>query len=147
MAASRWAEHAHRALSRAGHRSSGPRRAVVQALAEQDCGASARELADGLADRGRPVGLASVYRALELLDDMGLVQRFEVGEGVARFEPADPAGDHHHHLVCESCGDVVAFEDPALERAIERLSGKVDFAVDAHDVTLRGECPQCHAPA
>ena len=76
---------------------------------------------------------------------MGLVERFEVGEGVARYEPADPGGDHHHHLVCDRCGNVTAFEDPDLERAIDRLSGRVDFAIDAHDVTLRGECPACHS--
>jgi Fur family transcriptional regulator, ferric uptake regulator len=122
-----------------------PRAAVVDALAEGGCSVTAREIADRLHDRGRTVGLASVYRALELFEGMGLVERFEVGEGVARYEPADPGGDHHHHLVCDSCGNVTAFEDPDLERAIDHLSSRVDFAIDAHDVTLRGECPACHS--
>jgi Fur family ferric uptake transcriptional regulator len=142
---SRWADHALRTMERAGYRSSAPRAEVVAALDELDCGTSARELADRLRARGSGVGVASIYRTLELLDRLRLVQRFEVGEGGARYEPAQPGGEHHHHLVCQSCGDVAVFEDPELERAIERLALRVDFAVDGHDVVLRGECPACHA--
>jgi Fur family ferric uptake transcriptional regulator len=89
------------------------------------------------------VGVASIYRTLDLLDSLRLARRVDAGEGVARYEPVDPSGEHHHHLVCDSCGDVTAFEDDALERAIEQLSSRVEFAIDAHDVTLRGECPAC----
>jgi Fur family transcriptional regulator, ferric uptake regulator len=145
MASGDWATHTQLALERAGHRASAPRAAVVAALSETGCGASARELAERLDERGHPVGLASVYRALELLEELRLVQRVDVGEGATRYEPFLPDGDHHHHLVCQSCGNVSAFEDPGLERAIERLAGRVEYRIDAHDVTLRGECPACHA--
>jgi Fur family ferric uptake transcriptional regulator len=119
----------------------------VSALAELGCSASAGEIASLLQSQERGVGLASVYRTLELLERLRLVQRLDVGNGGARFEPALPSGEHHHHLVCDSCGNVSTFEDADLERAIERLSSRVDFAIDAHDVTLRGECPACHAGA
>ena len=145
MATVDWALHTRRTLERSGYRSSAPRAAVVETLAELGCSVTAREIAERLEQRGRAVGLASVYRALELLEEMGLVQRVDLGEGVARYEPAHGGGEHHHHLVCDSCGNVTAFEDAGLERAIERLSGRVDFAIDAHDVTLRGECPECRA--
>ena len=144
-AVSDWSGHARQALESAGYRSSAPRSAVVAAVAELGCSVTAREISDLLAERGQPVGLASVYRALDLLERLRLVQRFEVGEAAARYEPVQPGGEHHHHLVCESCGRVSPFEDPALERAIERLSSRVDYAVGGHDVTLRGECPACHA--
>jgi Fur family transcriptional regulator, ferric uptake regulator len=144
MAPSDWAEHTHQALERSGHRASAPRAAVVAALSDTGCGASARELADQLDARGHRVGLASVYRALELLEELGLVQRVDVVEGATRYEASLPDGEHHHHLVCQSCGQVSAFEDPGLERAIGRLARRVDFQIDAHDVTLRGECPACH---
>jgi Fur family ferric uptake transcriptional regulator len=146
-AVSEWQEHAQGVLSRAGYRASAPRAAVVGALSELGCSVTAKEIADLLDEQGQSVGLASIYRALDLLDRMRLVNRFEVGEGVARYEPAHPGGEHHHHLVCQSCGSVSAFEDPGLERAIEKLSRRVDYAIDAHDVTLRGECPACHARA
>jgi Fur family transcriptional regulator, ferric uptake regulator len=142
-----WVAHALGTLERAGYRSSAPRAAVVEALGRHGCSVTARELGDLLRERRNEVGLASIYRALELLDRMKLVQRFEVGEGTARYEPAYPSGEHHHHLVCERCGAVRAFEDDDLEHAIERLAGRVDFAVDAHDVTLRGECPRCKSAA
>jgi Fur family transcriptional regulator, ferric uptake regulator len=141
----RWADHALATIAGAGHRASVQRAEIVGALGELGCGVTAREIADLLRDRGSGVGLASVYRTLDLLDRMQLVQRFEVGEGSARYEPAHPGGEHHHHLVCRSCGRVSAFEDAGLERAIDRLAARVDFAIDYHDVTLRGECPACAA--
>ena len=140
-----WTEHTLGTLSSAGHRASGARAEVISAIAELGCSVTAREVADVLRDRGSGVGLASIYRALELLERLSLVKRFDVGEGIARYEPAHPSGEHHHHIVCDSCGTVEPFEDEALERAIGRLSDRVDFAVAAHDVTLHGECPTCRA--
>ena len=138
-----WTEHTLRTLAGAGHRASGARAEVIDGLAELGCSVTAREVADLLRERGSGVGLASIYRTLDLLDRLGLVQRFEVGEGVARYEPAHPGGDHHHHIVCDTCGKVEAFEDEGLELAIHSLSDQVSFSVAAHDVTLHGECPPC----
>ena len=140
-----WTEHTLRALAGAGHRASGPRAEVIDAIAELGCSVSAREIADVLRDRGSGVGLASIYRALDLLDRLHLIKRFDVGEGTARYEPAHPSGEHHHHIVCDSCGTVEAFEDDALEDVIHRVSDRVSFSVAAHDVTLHGECPACRA--
>jgi Fur family transcriptional regulator, ferric uptake regulator len=140
-----WVGHAHATLERDGYRLSSPRSAVVEALAALGCSVTAKEIADALRAREEDVGVASIYRTLELLDRLGLARRVDAGEGVARYEPIDPSGQHHHHLVCDSCGDVTAFEDRDLERAIERLSGRMDYAIGAHDVTLRGECPTCRS--
>jgi Fur family ferric uptake transcriptional regulator len=138
-----WSEHALLSLEQAGYRSSAPRAAVVGALAEVGCGVTAREIGQLLDRRGDRVGVASIYRTLEVLEQEGLVQRFDVGETAARYEPALPSGEHHHHLVCEHCGQVRAFEDEDLERAISRLARRVEFAIDGHDVTLTGKCPEC----
>ena len=113
------------------------------ALAELECSVTAREIGDLLSERGHRIGVASIYRALDLLERHGLVQRFDVGESAARYEPALPSGHHHHHIVCERCGEVATFEDEDLERVINRLARRVDFDVEGHDVTLRGECPEC----
>ncbi|MEJ7790291.1 MAG: Fur family transcriptional regulator [Thermoleophilaceae bacterium] len=142
-----WSGHTRRALMEAGHRTSAPRDEVIEAIDRLGCSITARAIADHLRARESNVGLASIYRALELLDRLGLVQRFDVGDGGARYEPALPSGEHHHHMVCDSCGKVEPFEDDALERAITHLSGKTDFAVAAHDITLHGECPDCRASA
>jgi Fur family ferric uptake transcriptional regulator len=142
-AVSEWVGHAQRELEREGYRLSGPRSAVVETLADLGCSVTAKEIADSLHRRGQDVGVASIYRTLELLDKLRLTRRVDAAEGVARYEPIGPSGEHHHHIVCESCGEVSAFEDSGLERAIERLASRVDYAIDAHDVTLRGECPAC----
>jgi Fur family transcriptional regulator, ferric uptake regulator len=138
-----WVGHAQRELEREGYRLSGPRSAVVETLADLGCSVTAKEIADSLHRRGEDVGVASIYRTLELLDKLRLTRRVDAAEGVARYEPIGPKGEHHHHIVCESCGEVSAFEDSDLERAIEKLAGRVDYAIDGHDVTLRGECPAC----
>lgn len=141
----RWDDHALATLQAHGYRSSRPRRAIVEALATRHCGTTARELQGALERAGVRVGVASVYRTLELLADLGLVRRLELRDGGALFEPALPDGSHHHHLICEACGEVETFEDAALERAITALARRVRFQVAAHDVTLRGICPDCAA--
>jgi Fur family ferric uptake transcriptional regulator len=90
------------------------------------------------------VGRASIYRVLEELEELGLVTRLDLGTGTARFEAVDPAGDrHHHHLLCDDCGDLVPFSDPELERAIGRLARRLPYPVSGHDVTLHGSCASC----
>lgn len=140
-----WGVYAHGALEGGGYRVSAPRAAVVSALDELGCSVTAQEISDRLRERGDSVGVASIYRALQLLDDMRLVRRVDVAEPVARYEPVHPDGEHHHHLVCERCGRTKAFEDPELEQVIERLAGRVEYSVGTHDVTLRGMCPACRA--
>ena len=138
-----WIGHARETLERDGYRLSAPRSAVVETLATLGCSVTAKEIADRLREEGEDVGVASIYRTLDLLDRLRLARRVDAAEGVARYEPIDPSGDHHHHIVCEHCGQVTAFEGAVLEAAIEQLSRRVEYAIDAHDVTLRGKCPSC----
>ena len=134
--------HASTALGGAGLRAGRARQAVVDVLARNDCCLSATEIFDELRDEGRSVGLASVYRALEQLSRLRLVQRLEFRD-MTRFEPAHPGGDHHHHVVCDDCGRVEPFADRPLERALDRLGGSLGFEVEGHDVVLRGSCADC----
>jgi Fur family ferric uptake transcriptional regulator len=142
-----WTTHAVEALRAAGHRSGGARSGVIELLARQDCCVTAQEIFDGLRQEGRRAGIASVYRTLELLRELRLVQRLDVGDGTARYEPAHPGGDHHHHLVCDRCGKVEAFEDHTLEEALDRLADRLPHRVAAHDVVLRGDCGTCAGAA
>ena len=138
-----WAEHAGAVLTGHGYRSGAARRTVVGLLAEQDCCLSAQGMHDLLRRQRRTVGLASVYRILEQLVEVGLVQRVDVGDGVARYERVDPAGEHHHHhAVCNDCGRVAAFSDSELERAIRRTADRLGFDA-SHEIVLRGACDDC----
>jgi Fur family ferric uptake transcriptional regulator len=141
--ASSWEDSARAALSEAGHRAGGARGTVVSHLAHQRCCLSAQEISDELRSKGTDVGLASVYRALDLLHEMGLVQRVEIGDGGSRYEPIVPGGEHHHHAVCDTCGRVTAFEDERLERTLERLAGRLRHSMSGHDIVIHGDCARC----
>jgi Fur family ferric uptake transcriptional regulator len=138
-----WTKDALEALQTAGYRRGGARSAVVELLGKQNCCRSAQEIFDELRRLRRPVGIASVYRALEVLVDLRLVKRVDAGDGLSRFEPALFDGDHHHHLVCRDCGKVEAFSDPRLERTIDRIAGGLGYSVDEHEVVLTGACADC----
>jgi Fur family transcriptional regulator, ferric uptake regulator len=137
-----WLDHARDELGAAGHRAGGARSAVLEALDEEPCCLTAQEIFDSLRSRGRKVGIASVYRTLELLSKLNLVRRVDIGTA-ACYEPAHPGGEHHHHVVCERCGKVAAFEDEGLEDAIDRLGRRLKYKVGVHEVVLRGACPDC----
>ncbi len=137
-----WAEHARRELSRTGYRSGGARQEVVALLSEQNCCLSANQIHELLRTGERRIGLASVYRALDVLAQLRLVRRVDV-DGTACYEPASPSGEHHHHAICERCGRLARFEDEELERLIDLVGERLGYEVAAHDVVLRGSCPEC----
>ena len=138
-----WANHVRSVLSEAGYRSGGARESVVRLLDRQGCCLSAQDIHDRLRSAKRPVGIASVYRALDTLAELRLVKRVDAGDGIARYEPLLPDGDHHHHLVCRDCGKVEAFSDPSLEQAIDRAAGSSGYTVDEHEIVLTGACSSC----
>ncbi len=131
-----------RRLDEAGYRSGAARREVIDLLAGEPCALTALEIDRRLDSVGR----ASVYRTLDQLDRLHLVQRVDIGGDAAGYERVDPH-QHHHHLVCEQCGRLSPFADRSLERAIEAVSRAADFEVVAHDVVLRGRCPDCKTAA
>jgi Fur family ferric uptake transcriptional regulator len=138
-----WEEHALEMLGKAGYRRGGARTAVVEALARHDCAVTALELEEELRRRKASVGRASVYRALELLEELSLAQRIEAARGIDAYERVAPDGRHHHHAICRRCGRMEPFEDGGLERVIEQVSSEVPFQVAEHDVVLRGLCESC----
>ncbi len=138
-----WGEHVRAELRRTGARAGGAREAVIAYLESQDCCRSAQEVFDSLRAEGRKVGIASVYRILDQLAELGLVHRVELGGSVTRFESALPDGEHHHHLVCDECGRVDVFGDTELESILESVAGSRGYELAQHDVVLRGSCAEC----
>jgi len=140
---SAWVAHALVALGEAGYQRGGARLAVIELLGRADCALTALEIDDRLRAEGDAVGRASVYRILDQLEELRLVNRLDMGRGMASYERIGPTGEHHHHAVCERCGRIEPFEDTGLERAIDRLESKVGFRVFEHEVMLRGRCRRC----
>lgn len=142
-----WVQQAEATLAGAGHKRGGARRAVLELLAEQRCALTAVEIEQALRERRRVVSRASVYRILEELERLHLVARVETGQAMVRYERARAdSEEHHHHLVCDSCGVVMPFSDPGLERAIAKVSERVPLAVvSEHEIVLHGACRECAA--
>jgi Fur family transcriptional regulator, ferric uptake regulator len=112
---------------------------VVELLAGEDCAVTALEIDRRLDGVSR----ASVYRALDQLEHLHLIQRVDLGAESAGYERLEPGGRHHHHILCERCGAVEPFTDQQLEGAIESVSRACEFDVFGHEVVLRGRCPDC----
>jgi Fur family ferric uptake transcriptional regulator len=155
VSAGSWSERAEATLAAAGHRRGGARRALLELLDGQECALTAQEIEDALRARGgsgrgrdrgrRVVSRASVYRILDELEQLRLVQRVETGQAMVRYERVCEHTEHHHHLVCDECGVVMPFSDKALERAIKTLSERVPLAVSEHEIVLHGACRDCAA--
>ncbi len=100
--------------------------------------------------RNRKVGYATVYRTLKLLAEAGLASQIEFGEGQTRYEVA---GEHHDHFICTSCGLILEFEDPQIERLQEEVAQRLGgFVITRHRHELYGICakkrgiPEGHCP-
>src|ERR1700737_4668150 len=104
-----WAQHARRVLAQANHQTGAARQALLELLDSQTCALSAIEIEDMLRAGERPVGRASIYRILDELERLHLIQKGQVGRAKARYEPIRTGTGHHHHLVCDSCGTVMPF--------------------------------------
>ena len=143
--AQRWIERTLDTLADAGYRRGGARRELLGLMSGQRCALSALEIEQALAGGTRRVSRASIYRILEELEEIGVVQRVGIGSGMSRFEPVRHGRGHHHHLVCDRCGRLEPFSDEGLERAIKRLSDRVPLEVSEHEVVLHGACAACAA--
>jgi Fur family ferric uptake transcriptional regulator len=142
-----WSELAEARLAEAGFRRGGGRAAVVGLLDAQSCALSAYEIEAKLREGRRRVARATVYRVLDQLESLGLVTRIDVGQGIARYEANRPGGDHHHHMVCARCGEVIPFADAELEATIDRVAERVTFEVAEHEIVLHGACAECRPDA
>jgi Fur family ferric uptake transcriptional regulator len=140
-----WIDRAEALLAAEGRKRGGARRAVLELLGGERCALTAVEIEDALRARSsRAASRASIYRILDQLERLRLVQRVETGQTMVRFERVDDRDEHHHHLVCDGCGLVTPFSDDGLERAIRSLSERVPMTVSEHEIVLRGACPDCH---
>jgi Fur family ferric uptake transcriptional regulator len=114
-----------------GYKATPQRLAILRALAAEQ-----HQSLEEIRARCPEVGLVTIYRTLYLLSEIGAVRRLDLGDG-PRFELAE---DHHHHLICESCGEVSEFEKCPLD--LRRLRD-MDFEISSHTLELYGQCADC----
>ena len=116
-----------------GYKATPQRMAVLSALAEER-----HQSLEEVRTRCPEVGLVTVYRTLGLLSELGIVRRLDLGDG-ARYELAE---DHHHHMVCESCGDISEFEECPIDPG-RFPPESADFEVRSHSLEVYGRCGAC----
>ena len=115
-----------------GYKATPQRVAVLEAL-----GADQHQSLEEIRRRCPEVGLVTVYRTLGLLGELGLIRRLDLGDG-PRYELAE---DHHHHMVCEACGDISEFEECPIDPT--RLPVEDKFEISSHSVEVYGLCGAC----
>jgi Fur family ferric uptake transcriptional regulator len=133
------------ALERAGYRSTEPRRAVVQLVADQPGHFSAADLVEQARARRLGIGRATIFRALDVLIRLGLVERVDLPNGEHAYIGCTPY--HHHHVICSRCGRTAEIEDAGLRTVVREVARRTGFRVDEHRLELYGLCPACLALA
>ena len=118
------------------------RAAVSRALASAEGFQSAQSLHDAMRRSGESVGLTTVYRHLQSLADAGEVDVLRTADGESVYRRCQ-VEDHHHHLVCRSCGATVEVTGPAVERWATAVAAKHGFRDVSHTVEVFGTCPAC----
>ncbi len=95
--------------------------------------------------QNRHINLSSVYRALRLFETLNIVRRVALGKGAPRYELADGYRDHHHHLVCDTCGRIEDVTTCPVEagRLTQQIQRRTGFAVRSHVLDLFGLCRSC----
>ncbi len=129
------------ALVRAGYRLTGPRRTVADLIAAADGPFTAADLAAEAATRRQPIGRATIFRALEVFTDLGLVERLDLPSGAHAYVPCDAR--HHHHAVCGRCGRSAPVDDDGIDALLEAVAGRTGFRIDGHRLEVYGTCPDC----
>jgi Fur family ferric uptake transcriptional regulator len=129
------------ALSDNGYRLTGARRAVVEIVAESPRALTPLEVFDSARAAHPELGLVSVYRTLEKLEELHLIQRVHQPEGCQAFVSANQG--HQHMLLCQKCGKVTFFEGDDLENLISVISGKTGYKIQEHWLQLFGLCATC----
>jgi Fur family ferric uptake transcriptional regulator len=128
--------------SLAGLRPTPQRVAIIEALEGKDRPVTAQALHEEIRGRGRP-GLATVYRTLRALAEAGTAETFSVGEGEVAYKLCEV--DHHHHLICERCGQVVTLESCDMEDWATLVARRRGFSVTGHRADVYGLCRSCRS--
>jgi Fur family ferric uptake transcriptional regulator len=128
-----------------GYKLTPQREATVRVLLEnEEDHLSAEDVFMLVKDKAPEIGLATVYRTLELLSEMHIVEKMNFGDGVARYDLRnDSSHHHHHHLICMQCGTVDEIMEDWLTPLEERLENEYSFKVLDHRLDFHGICRRC----
>ncbi len=134
-------------LKERGLKTTTQRMAILKVLLEQPgTHLTAEDIYDQVKKEWPKMGLATVYRNIQLLSEMHLIDKFNLGDGVVRYEISklEPGMHHHHsHLICTSCGKIFCIQEDLLDMIEKHVSESMGFQVTDHDLKLYGRCADC----
>jgi Fur family ferric uptake transcriptional regulator len=129
-------------LANKGLKQTKQRKIVVSHFLHMNTHIEAEKLYDRVRNEGHNIGLATIYRTLNLLHDAGLIQHSTFSDGRSVFELLRP-GTHHDHLVCISCGKIEEFENSKIEDLQRLVAEEFGYELFCHRLDLYGKCPTC----
>lgn len=132
----------HAYIEREGLKHSRQRELIVEAFFAMNGHVTVEELVARVRKDDPRVSLATVYRTMKLLAECGLASARQFGDGQTRYEAA--AGrEHHDHLICRVCGEIVEFSNDRIEALQDVVAKRHGFEVESHKLELYGRCAQC----
>jgi Fe2+ or Zn2+ uptake regulation protein len=129
------------ALGDAGYRLTGPRRVLAGLIAGRAGHFTAEDLLSDSRRHHLGLGRATIFRSLDVLAELGVVERLDLPSGEHAFVACEPA--HHHHVICSSCGRSTGVSDHGLEQVAEAIGRETGYRVDTHRLELFGLCASC----
>lgn len=134
-------------LAQHSYKTTPQRKEILQVFADNSggCHLSAEDVHEILSEKNFDFGLATVYRNIELLNELGILTKVDFGDGCARYELAaiDPDVHNHHHLICLKCKKVIEFKEDFLDELEEFIAENFDFKIVNHEVKFFGYCSDC----
>ncbi|MBI4136458.1 transcriptional repressor [Candidatus Roizmanbacteria bacterium] len=134
-----------RQLRKDGFRIGRVRKEIITLFSQATTPVSAQNIRDSLSQRDISANKTTIYRELDFLKEQRLITELQLQSNVRHFESADQ--DHHHHLVCESCEQIIPIEDNHLEQQIHDLTRRIkksdQFTIDRHALEFFGLCQNC----
>ncbi len=131
------------ALDRAGYRVTKPRRALAQLIADRTGHFAAADLVRESRVHRLGIGRATIFRTLDVLSELGVVERLDLPTGEHAYVGCAPT--HHHHVVCSNCGRTAEIADAGLRTVVREVARQTGFRVEDHRLELFGLCPACQA--
>jgi Fur family ferric uptake transcriptional regulator len=134
-----------------GFRLTMPRQAIIDVLEENTGHPSAEDIFMKVHAKYPDIGLTTIYRTLDLLEQTGIVVKFDFGHGRAKYELAEGYGEkqHHHHLLCTKCRRIIDYSDfldeelEYIKKAEASLTSRFGFEIASHSINFYGICPDC----
>lgn len=133
-------------LKETGFKITPQRRAIIEILLKNDSEhLSSEEIYDLVRIDCPEIGLATVYRTMQLLDEIGAISKLNLDDGCIRYELNlnEEDAHHHHHLICKSCGKIIEVKEDLLDNIEDEIQNLYKFNILNHDVKFYGTCDNC----